>query len=332
MDSFKVYDLLPNGVIVFKNEKIAYMNKHILDIMNLTDLGQENAIEIIAKTINVSSGDELFSYFSANYYFTHKEKVIQIAQNKYGDIDVFSFLRINPSLICLEPKKIDEATQEKIIPLNIDAKVANFFKLNNIRKIKVLTFYKGLPLKNFGNIIKITNDFIEIEVDNKNTVSLLENNTVLLINNDKKTSSILRGKVISHENNIFRIKNFLLSKEDMHQREGIRVKPRKELLIKAENKIFNVYDISIKGISISVDDVADATFLKNKKSIDLLLESGTITIDTKYLKSIYLNEKLLKTVFTILPQSHVASHIHNYIVERQNEIIREIHEHLEWSK
>jgi len=328
MHNFKIYDLLPNGVIVFKNKTILYMNKHILDIMNLTDLAQENAIEIMAETLNIRSVDGLFSFFSANEYFRHNEKVIQIAQNSYDDLELFSFMRINHSLI-LEPKTIEATeSQKKVLAVNIDAKVASFFQLNNIRKIKVLTLYKGLPLKNFGKIIKVTHAFIDVEVDNKHMISLLESKSVLLISNEKDGSSVLKGEVISHENNIFRIKNFFVSKEEMHQREEIRVKPNKQLSINDQSREFKVYDISIKGISIAIESEEDETFLKNKQSIYLLLKNETLTLEVEYLKSIFVEERLVKLIFLIIPDAYGTSIIQHYITSRQQEIIREIHQYL----
>lgn len=331
MDKFKVYDLLPNGVIVFKNKHIAYMNKHILDVMNLSGLDIENATEIIAKTLNIKK-DELFSYFSKNDYFTHGAKTIQIAQNNYNDIDVFSFMLISPSLIFKKDEKTikKEPIEKTLNEPDIDTKVAKFFKLNNIRKIKILTFFKGLPLKNFAKILKLNNNFIEIEVDNKHLVSLLETNTILLLNNETKDASVLRGKVVDNDKNIFTIKNFSVSKENMHQREEIRVKPDKELLVQVNEKTFNVYDISQKAISICLDDNNnDEDFLKKTASMKLLLEKGPLSIDTRYFKTVSSEKCPNKVVFILMPSSNASEKIHAYILKRQNEIIREIHQYLE---
>lgn len=330
MNKFKVYDLLPNGVVVFKNKHIVYMNKHILEVMNLNGLSLKNAAEIVSKTINVEI-DELFSYFSENDYFTHGSKIIQIAQNNYNDIDVFSFMLIGPSLILKknEKTKSKEPIQEELNVPNIDTKVASFFKLNKIRKIKILTFFKGLPLKNFAKVLKLTKDFIEIEVDNKHLVSLLETNSILLLNNETKDASVLRGKVVSNDKNIFTVKNFSVSKENMHQREEIRIKPDEELLVQVNEKTFSVYDISQKGISIYIDDNNDEDLLKKTGSIKLLLENGSLSIDTKYFRTVSSNNGSIRVVFILMPSSSASEKIHSYVIKRQNEIIREIHQYLE---
>lgn len=332
MDSFKVYDLLPNGVIVFKNNKIAFINKHISDVMNLTDLTQENAVEIIAKTIGVNVSDELYSFFSERSFFIHREKTIQIAQNSFNEIDVFSFMLIDDSLICKDKKKTKktkEKQKKEIKKSNIDAKVANFFKLNKIQKIKVLTFYKGLPLKNFAKVINLTKDFIEIKVDNKHLLSLLETDSILLLNNEDKNSSVLRAKVSKSDKNIFTVNDFSVSKESMNQREEIRVRPNGELNISVNDKLFNIYDISKKAIAVNADDPEDEEMLKKTGSIKLMFEDSTLNVDTKYLKSIQKDDGTFKIVFLLIPNEKATQKINSYVANRQNEIIREIHKHLE---
>jgi len=326
MNSLALFDLLPNGVMLFKDKKIHHLNQHLLDVLNINFLDKKSTIEIVLKTLNVKDEKALFIFFTTRDYFIHNKKTIQIAHNKNGDYDIFSFMLISPLLISNEFNK-KEKTESRVI--NIDTKVAKFFKINDIKKVMVLTFYKGLPLKNFGDIITISKESIEVSVDLKHNISLLERDDILLITNTKKGSSVLHGHIVQNRDNIFTIKNFVLSKSNKHLREGIRVTASNEIQVRVDEEEFRVYDISEKGISIYIHDPVEEAFLKNKSSMDILLNDESFHIDVKYLKTIYSEDgKELKIIFTTFATNRGDSKIHDYINKKQNEIIREIHRHL----
>lgn len=62
MEYFAAFDLLPNGLMIFKNKKVEYINQHILDILNISFLSKKNSIDIIMKTMEITDEDGLF-YF-----------------------------------------------------------------------------------------------------------------------------------------------------------------------------------------------------------------------------------------------------------------------------
>lgn len=323
MDNLKLLDILPNGVILFKDKKIEYLNQHILNVLNIDFLDKKSAIEIVLKTLKVKNEKALFRFFTTHNYFINNKKTIQIARNKYGEYDIFSLMMICPLLISTEFIKKKKRESQAV---NIDNKVAKYFKINDIKKVMVLTFYKGLPLKNFGDIIKITKNSIEISVDLKHRISLLEGDDILLLSNTKKGSSILHGHVAQNKGNIFTIKNFILSKSDKHLREGIRIKASQGMYALVDKQKFSIYDISQKGISIYISDPIEELILKKKTSISILLNDEQLHIDVKYLKTIYHETgKELKIIFTIFATNSGDSKIHDYINKKQNEIIREIH-------
>ncbi len=326
INDFTLFDLLPVGVIVFQDAKIEYVSQHILDVLNITYLNKKNAIEIIYKTIGLSSKDELLEFFSHHSYFTHGKKVIQIEHNKNGNLDIFSFVLIDKS-VCEVDTKVLEPLKN-----NIDSKVADYFRLQNLTKIKVLTFFRGLPLKNFAKIVRITDKKIEILVDSKHILSLKEKDDIVLIVNEKKDTSIIEGKITNQDNNILTVENFSLSKESAHLRESVRIKTNDELVISIDDKKFQVYDISQKGISIFVKDEDEENFLKEQKSIKFFLNNELLPIDIEYLKTVYEDEKILKAIFNIFSITEVNSKISDYISKKQNEIIREIHECLKYIK
>ncbi len=322
MTNLKLFDLLPNGVIVLKNQKIEYINQHLLDILNTTFLDKEGAIDILLKTLNVQNDKELFSFCNNHDYFIRGSKVIQIEHNSYGEYDFFSFVRINPLLVAAD---LNKKEQKKSKEIYIDKKVAKFFKLNNIKKVHVWTSYKGLPLKNFGNIIKVSAESIVVEVDLKHRISLLYSDDILLIANTKKGTSVLHGHVVDSKDNLFTIKNFVLSKNDRHMREGIRIKTFDEMQVIVDEEKYKVYDISQKGVSISIDDQVQEEFLKNKASMKIIYNDEILPVNVKYLKTIYENDEILKIVFLMFTSDESSSIIHDYLNKKQNEIIREIH-------
>lgn len=254
---------------------------------------------------------------------------MQIEHTRYDELEIFAFMLINPSLIKAEA----DCNIKKSKKINIDQKIAEHFKLHNIRKVGVLTFYKGLPLKNIGHIIRINSDSIEIRVDSKHKISLKERNDILLIVNKKRRSSALHGYVTEKNNNTFIIKNFTLTKDNMHLRNAVRIKPEQDMQIKIGTKEFQIYDISENGISIYIDSIEDEDLLKNKKSIDLLFNNKTLHVNIEYLKTIFNdNGCVLKIIFSMFNTGDVALQIKNYIAKRQNEIIKEIHNYLKQDK
>lgn len=323
MNDLKLFDLLPNGVMLFKDKKIEYLNLHLLNVLNINFLDKEGAIEIVLKTMNLKDEKALFVFFTTHDYFIHNSKMVQIAHNKNGDYDIFSFMMIYPSLISVEFNKKEKIKSQAV---NIDSKVAKYFKIHDIKRVMVLTFYKGLPLKKFGDIIEVTKESIEILVDLKHRISLLEGDDILLISNTKEGSSVLHGHVVKNIDNIFTIKNFILSKSDKHLRKGIRIKPSEDIQVLIDEQKFRIYDISERGISIYIRDPVEEAMLKQKTSMNILLNDELLSIDVKYLKTIYDdNGKELKIIFTIFATNSSDSKIHDYINKKQNKIIREIH-------
>jgi len=334
MDDFKILDVLPYGVIIFKVKKIEFISQHILDVLNIAYLNQESSIAVLCKILGLPNETDLFCFFDNHDFFTRSDKVIQIGHTKYNELDLFSFTLIKPSLLSetlQNPIQEEEETQECIendIDLEQEHRVIDYFKIKKSRQIKVLTFFKGLPLKNFGEIVKINSDSLEIMVDSKHLISLQESNKILLIINENKKSPIISGEVVGQNKNIITIKNFQITKESAHLREGIRIKSNRELLISSDKKDFFVYDISQEGISLYINSQEDEEHLKNQKSLKLKLYGEKLHIDIKYIKTIYENKQILKIIFKIFVRNDISVKINDYMISKQNEIIKELHYYL----
>lgn len=324
MKDFSLFDTLPIGVMVFKNKKVEFINQHILDVLSVGYFSKKNSIELIVKIVDVKDEETLFHFFNNRDHFDINTKRIQIERSRYEDHDIFAFMRINPSIAT---KIIFDDSSQINKKADIDEKVAKLFKLNNIQKVKVMTLYKGVPLKNYGKIVRINKDSIEIIVEPKQRISLLERDDILLLINTKKGKSVLHGHVVKSDNNLFTIKNFYLSKHDVHLRDGLRVKFSNSTIAKASNREFEVYDISMKGISIKISSEEEEEFLKARSSLKIFLEDDELHLNLKYLKTICENDNILKIIFLISLNSEDSSKLNQFIVKRQNEILREIHEY-----
>lgn len=324
MKDFSLFDTLPIGVMVFKNKKVEFINQHILDVLSIGYFSKKNSIELIVKIVDVKDEETLFHFFNNRDHFDINTKRMQIEHSRYEDYDIFAFMRINPSIAT---KIIFDDASQINKNADIDEKVAKLFKLNNIQKVKVMTLYKGVPLKNYGKIVRINKDSIEIIVEPKQRISLLERDDILLLINTKKGKSVLHGHVVISDNNLFTIKNFYLSKHDVHLRDGLRVKFSNSTIAKASNREFEVYDISMKGISIKISSEEEEEFLKARSSLKIFLEDDELHLNLKYLKTICENDNILKIIFLISLNSEDSSKLNQFIVKRQNEILREIHEY-----
>lgn len=309
--------------MIFKNQKVEFINQHILDVLSIGYFSTKNAVELIVKILDVKDEQDLFLFLINHDYFDTRTKRIQIEHSRYEDYDVFTFARINDSIA--QKVHLDGANASK--KADIDEKVAKLFKLNNVKKVKVMTLYKGVPLKNYGKIIRVNMDSIEVIVEPKHRISLLERSDILLIVNTKKGTSVLHGEVVKSDKNVFTIKNFYLSKEDVHLRDGLRVKLSRSTIAKTGGREFEVYDVSMKGISIKINSSEEEEFLKERKFLKLFLEESELHLNLKYLKTVSDNGNILKIVFLISANSEDSSKLNQFIVKRQNEILREIHEY-----
>ncbi|MBT5933862.1 hypothetical protein [Sulfurimonas sp.] len=328
MTKLEVCDLLPNGIIIFKNKKIDLINRYMLRILNIESLSKKNAIEVFLKTINIENEENLFLLFTNNEYFKCKDATILISKNQHDDLYIFSFTTLTASLCGSIASDGREHT--RVISKNVDTEVANFFKINQISKVNVLTFYKGLPLNKFGKILRLSENFIEVLVDRKHHISLLESTSILLISNTKKGRLTLRGNVANTNENIFKINNFVFAKEDMHKRQSIRIEPTVKVIAHVEDsnaKVFefNVCDLSEKSISIFINSPQEEEFLKKQTSIYITLNDDIILVQTKYLKTDYKEEETLKVIFLIVSSGKSSKKIIEYLFKEQNMIIREIH-------
>ena len=323
MQDFSLFDTLPSGIIVFREGKLVYISQHILDVLNLTYLSRRNALEILVQTLQLEKEDQLFDFFISHDYFLDDDKVIQINHNRDDVYDYFVFTLIFEPIVShnIMVEKVEEPRTY------IDEKVAKFFKINKLKRVKALTFYKGIPLKNFADIMRVSDQAIELKVDKKHLISLKEKNEITLIYNEKSPSVIL-GEIVDTRETRFTIKNFYLAKEGMHQREGVRVKTNGALFIQKDEQRFEVYDISKKGISIFISTEEEESFLKAQRSATLIIANTNWEISLSYLKTVYEHDKILKIIFEMQTSKESKNRIDDYITNKQNEILREIHQFL----
>lgn len=324
MSYFSLFDSLPSGVIVFKDSKVVFISQHILDVLNLNYLSKKNALHILCKTLSVDKENELFDFFSTHDFFANNNKVIQINHSRDGKYDIFLFTRI------FDPIVSHNIIKEKIVPPRkyIDEKVAEYFKINKLERVQILTFYKGIPLKNFAKILRVSNEAIELDVDRKHLISLKEKNEITIIYNEKKSSSVIIGEIVDSKETRFTIQNFYLAKEGMHQRDGIRVKTNGALFILVNGHEFEVYDISAKGISVFLQNQEEEKLLKRQRATTLLINNEMLEIDLEYIKTVYEDEKILKIIFGMYTTQSSKKRIEEYLTSKQNEILREIHQFL----
>lgn len=323
--NYAMYDYLPNAVLVFRSLRIEYINSHLLEILNISYLDKATRVELLLKTLGLDEELTLVEYFMQREYFVHKNKIIQIEHKRHGNIDIFSFMLLMPSLL---RDKLEQKLQQPPSPSPlpaIDEKIARLFKLKDIKKLKILTFFKGLPLKNMAKIIRIGKDSIELEVDRKHKASLLKSNEIFMITDERKEAKVLRGYVHHHHDTHFTVKDFSLTSTDKHLRQEIRIKVERTVLAYADSREFGVYDLSETGISLNVKNEEDVAFLEQMKHLTLKLKQEKIDLDVQFLKSVHTEEIVLKVIFKIFATDKGFTSIKQYLTSKQTEYIREIH-------
>ncbi len=200
------------------------------------------------------------------------------------------------------------------------------------KNLYVFGVYKGVPISHNTQIISINKkeNSIKIYANNYQIVAAKFQKEIYLLK--PKSNTTLKAYVsdINTHQKILTLTNIQKVDRSITKRNYIRVQPKDEIKAKIEykDKIYegNIYDLSIKGISIiskkipmDINDNALISFtLKSKdEKCDFNFYSSLRSISTY-------SDNLLKYHFYFEPIPKEESNLEKYIKQREKEIVKEL--------
>jgi hypothetical protein len=130
------YSHIPLGLLIFKEKKLFFINKHLRETIMLGNMDNKHSLEIICATLNLKADQEqLFSFLSNNEFFHRKEKYIQISSNSVDDLDIFVFTRLSEKLL----KDIGAVEEIDFIPVVTQNTISR--SVDNQKHIELLEFF-----------------------------------------------------------------------------------------------------------------------------------------------------------------------------------------------
>ncbi len=217
--------------------------------------------------------------------------------------------------------------------------------LNSIFKkdpaIKVYNFFKNIPLIEDAKVLKITDDILQIKIDSSKLAFYKSGKSLYMEHNllpDILKANILK---IDFPNSILYLSQMEFMDSSPVDREEIRVKPHKNILV----KVFYSDKLLFEGliVDLSISSVLIATQLSKLKKFNNIKDIEDIEFSIKF--DLPLSEKTFlisvtgkivkimgnQVVFSITPNAVSKSKLSSYISFRQHQLINELEKEIQSS-
>jgi hypothetical protein len=338
---FDAYKYLPIGVMLFKKQKLFFLNDHLRNVLLLQNLGSDEVIRIIGEMVGLEnpSHELLCDFFLHNAHFLYRDKHFQIDRQTHESIDIFVIVRLSDESISVvdQTRSIRQlrdvqTVSNKNISENVQKvldKALGDWKKNHFPSI---VLYKGIPIKADCSIADASDTGIVIRVEKKQ-LSATQIDTQWLIGN--RRDQVVSGTVVKYDlsRSMVWLEDLEILKEGFHLRQMIRYSTSPEdqmkLTINGKKYLSPLHDLSEKGVSIETDNGAFLLALKSikGKSIDgqLILPNEKIAIKLVWLYTVALDTGTqMKVAFRIGYDLQSGNKLREWLNEKQLELIKEI--------
>jgi hypothetical protein len=212
------------------------------------------------------------------------------------------------------------------------AEIVSILKANPRQALKLITYYKGLPLSYPANIAAIERDTIDLDVKGEQAFTIEQSRSafirsslfkhdvfaqVLYVNVKKQAASFVKFSYVE-----------LMAERRNFIRLEMEPSPYTEIASPLGIIEGNLYDISLSGLNVSIhhscpltiDTEASVKFvlpqIEQTHELQVCVTAKLIAVRDDYLPYSY--------KFTICPDKYLERQLSHYIFQRQIEIIREI--------
>ncbi|MCV6608563.1 MAG: hypothetical protein OIF32_10145 [Campylobacterales bacterium] len=309
MFDYEVFNHIPNGVIVYENNKVEFINRQLLEILSVEFLSTEFAVDVVVKTLKVKDEKALKEHFLSLSYFKYKRKYIQINYREIGSKTIFIFTFIHETFKSIVPDG------ERDLGLEANA-ILKLFIDTRIKKVKTLVYHKGLPLKAGCRVHRVLKDHLELELEEKQMISLKARKDIYILPTNEKGKSAIEGTIYEANKRIVYVRDLRTIPVTVTTRDEIRLVPSDDLEFESKQGKLRIYDVAPTGISFHYNSKIN---FETIQSGFLLYDKLKKPVNLSYIKTI----GETKAVYTIDTIDNVF--IDGYMAKRQIDIIQEIH-------
>lgn len=344
---FSVYKYLPVGVMVFKDEKLFFVNDHLRSILLLAALPSDDIIHIIGDIIALESPSHstLYEFLFHNDYFLYRNSVIQIERQTLEGFTVFVLIRISePTMDAIDSiRPIRSLRHEKNIK-SIPHNESEWRFLNKAlgakfeeRKFPSIVLYNEIPIKGNCSVVEIRAGEIGLKIDNRQLIAAEIGKHWLF---GSKQENMISGEVSRYDILLSQIwlKNLTLVSRGFHQRSVIRYTTentsRFTVTVGGKKRSLLLRDVSEKGISVQTADsqtlIALSSMLGKTLHGELIIGTLTIEIKAVYLYTIALNtSEAMKVALSIGYDSENGAILHGWMNTKQLALIKEVRNYVQ---
>ncbi|EQB39468.1 hypothetical protein M947_05600 [Sulfurimonas hongkongensis] len=337
----KLYNQLPCGIMIFKNDDLYFINNHLREILTLQNLDVENSLDVIASLLHLPpSSEELLAFFSNKSFFSYKEKYIQISHKKYEEYEILVFVKLDTSVledIFINFKEASKITMKEIEDSiselneeNQDSKILEYFDKKRNVKVIGIVLYKGVPLISENIVLRTYRNLLVVKIEDKQIISSTIGTTWIIKTKDGVVFQAAIKKVNNDKKLIF-LSNPKIIKDGYHKRQRIRYELNHEQTIEIYlHKIkttLDIVDISENSLKVLIDNASVLKDLIEKKDTieaTMKIKDKTINLTCTFLKEgkIYDQKVEIIFLFTLNDSSKVV--LNKWLNEQQIKVINKI--------
>lgn len=344
---FGVYKYLPVGVMIFKEEKLFFVNDHLRSILLLATPSSDDIIQIIGDMVQLEapSHSTLYNFLFHNDYLLYRDRVIQIERQTVEPFTIFVLIRISEQTIgvidSIQPIRLLHQEKSTVSTPQNENEWKLLYKVLGAkfedRKFPSIVLYNEIPIKGDCRIVDVHPGEIGLKVDKRQLIAAEIGKHWLFGNKQDKMFS---GEVSRYDLLLSKVwlKNLTLVSQGFHQRRVIRYtvesNSRFTVTIGGKKKFLLLRDVSEKGFSIQTDDSATLIALSSMigKTLhgELIIDNLTVEIKAVYLYTLALNtSEAMKVAFSIGYDSHNESLLHAWMNSKQHSLINEVRNYVQ---
>ncbi|WP_026841077.1 PilZ domain-containing protein [Citrifermentans bremense] len=195
--------------------------------------------------------------------------------------------------------------------------------------LRLLNFYREVPVSYGAEVMNVEKDYAELQVHQVQAVVISQDKLTVLKSSHFPKDVVAAVTYVNVEKSRVVLSKFSYGVVRADRRMSVRVEMGgavKVTFAGQEEKVDGtLHDMSLTGMSIKVPH--DPMFpVSEKGELTITLPGGTIKVPASLLKVIY-NDDGCRLVFEIEPSRPAEVSISQYIFQRQVEIIKELKEH-----
>lgn len=214
------------------------------------------------------------------------------------------------------------------------AEIVSILKANTKKTVKLINYYKGLPVSYPANIAGVDRGILDLDVQTEQAFVMEPCRSVFLRSPLFKHDLFAHVQYVNFKKGVATLVKFSYVEIMAERRNFIRIAPEASPLTLLKSPIGNfkgkMHDISLSGLNISINDS-----IPLEPGCEISACFTLATLDQSFSERFTIPASLISISgealprnyrFSIQPDKSIERHLSQYIILRQIEIIKEIKE------